>query len=71
MIVLVVAAMSLIFYILLLRAQHLSSMEQQRENPQPESMIEQPSTASFPMILHSPESDVEPTFYRLGFSPAA
>ncbi len=71
MIVLVVAAMSLIFYILLLRAQHLSSMEQQRENPRPESMIEQPSTASSPMILHTPMSDVEPTFHRLGFSPAA
>ena len=71
MIVLVVAAMSLIFYILLLRAQHLSSMEQQRENPRPESMIEQPSTASAPMILHAPVPGTEPTLHSLGFAPAA
>jgi hypothetical protein len=60
MIVLFVAAMSLIFYILLLRAQHLSSMEQQRENPQPQSMIAQPATASALTVLHASEPGATP-----------
>jgi hypothetical protein len=71
MIVLFVGAMALIFYILLLRAQHLSSMEQQRENPQPESMIEQPAAASMPMIMHSPIPGAEPEPHILGYLSAA
>lgn len=49
-----IAAMALIFYILLLRAQHLASMEEQRENPEPEARIEQivPLGAS-PVVLIS------------------
>jgi hypothetical protein len=43
--VLFIAAMALIFYILLLRAQHLSSMEQQRRDPDPGATIERLDTA--------------------------
>ncbi len=47
-----VGAMALIFYILLLRAQHLASMEEQRENPEPEARIEQIVPLNpFPVIM--------------------
>ena len=58
--VLFIAAMALIFYILLLRAQHLSSMEQRRENPDPEAHVQRLMPVNAPVILHAPSPESEP-----------
>jgi hypothetical protein len=66
MAVLFIAAISLIFYILLLRAQHLSRMEQQRQGPG--SSVEQVAVAPQPLVVvHSLSPDGEPVLARLAF----
>jgi hypothetical protein len=66
---LLVGAMALIFYILLLRAQHLSSMEQQRQNPDPEARIEQSIAWANPVLLTStPASAGELVPHTLSFA---
>jgi hypothetical protein len=58
--VLFIAAMGLIFYILLLRAQHLSSMEQQRINPEPEAVVERVIIASTRIVHLAADSTSSP-----------
>jgi hypothetical protein len=71
--VLFIGAMALIFYILLLRAQHLSSMEQQRRDPDPGAQIER----FYPAHQHPPivflQNDVGSTMtpHELKFESAA
>jgi hypothetical protein len=69
MAVLFIGAMALIFYILLLRAQHLASMERQRENPDPEARIVQIAAEKAPpVILHSPTAHEAPIPHILTFA---
>lgn len=72
MAVLFIGAMALIFYILLLRAQHLASREQERMNPQPQADVEQVVAAAEPIIMHAPAPGDEPVPHRLVYeAPAA
>jgi hypothetical protein len=55
MAVLFIAAMSFIFYILLLRAQHLASMEEQRQNPDadPEAYVQLFDSTVEHVVMHA------------------
>ena len=50
MFVLFAGAMGLIFYILLLRAQSLSDMEQRRQEPEPSARVEQVAAKHAPTV---------------------
>jgi hypothetical protein len=68
--VLFIGAMALIFYILLMRAQHLSSMEQRRIDPESGAMVrlvESPEPAL--VYVWNGEPD-EPVAHRLVFHPS-
>ncbi len=73
MAVLFIAAMGLIFYILLLRAQSLSSMEDRRVNPdeQVESHILREAHASAPLVMHAASPDAAPVPHLLVFDASA
>lgn len=66
--VVMIAAMSLIFYILLLRAQHLASMEERRENPDAEAHVERVIPADAAVVLHTPFPGSEPVPHVLHIS---
>jgi hypothetical protein len=71
MAVLFIAAMSLIFYILLMRAQHLARMEEQRTQS-PQSQVEQLIIARHPVVVLKPATpDAEPIHAYLVFDEAA
>jgi hypothetical protein len=71
--VLFIGAMALIFYILLLRAQHLGSMERQRENPEPEARVERIDTAHLypPAVLLQTEENSPLIPHELRYESAA
>jgi flagellar basal body-associated protein FliL len=71
MAVLFIGAMALIFYILLLRAQHLASREQERMNPQSGPNVEQVVVAAEPIIMHAPAPGDEPIPHRLLYEASA
>lgn len=71
MAVLFVLAIALIFYILLMRAQSLARMEEQRIQNQnnPQSQVEQLVTARQPLVLiPAATGEGEPTYAYLRFS---
>jgi hypothetical protein len=68
MAVLFVGAMALIFYILLLRAQHLASREQERMNPEPQGQMHiLAETPSLAVLIATPASAGELVSHELQY----
>lgn len=71
--VLFIGAMALIFYILMLRAQSLSRMEQERTDPQtePEARVEQIVPAEPALVMHAAGPDATEVPHRLVITSSA
>lgn len=70
MAVLFIGAMALIFYIMLMRAQHLARMEDDRTEP--EARVEQLAEGTRPIVMHIRPGDLEETPHLLALTaPAA
>ncbi len=65
--VLFVAALALIFYILLLRAQHLASLEDRRQDPEPQVRIEYVA-AGPPIVVFQPAASDQNGPHRLTYA---
>lgn len=71
MAVLFIGAMALIFYIMLMRAQHLSRMEDGRTESDSGARVEQIAELTRPFVMHAAPGDSEATSHILVLTAAA